>query len=124
MIFDACCGSTNLSIVQINMTRKTMTRRTSSATPMRLRLLSEFIFEMLKANLRDYEVIDAEPARAGEKKPEKDHETEHLRKIEKFGEPAERRCRFDISNRGGRNCYNHQAAEHHARNGRHCAEDE
>src|SRR5215813_1993846 len=48
MIFDACCGSTNLSIVQMSMTRKTVTRKTSSVTPMRLRLSSEFIVECYK----------------------------------------------------------------------------
>ena len=87
--------------------RKTVMRRTSSATPTRLRSLSGLNIEWLQVDLGEHQVIDAEPAGPGKKKPNEDDEIKHLGKIQEFGEPAERRCRFDIPDCGGRNCHNH-----------------
>src|SRR5437773_1778629 len=69
-------------------------------------------------------MVHAERARTREKQPNQEYETEYLRKIEKFGEPAERRCRFYISNRGSRNRYNHHPAKHRARERGDCSKDE
>jgi hypothetical protein len=100
--------------------QNTVMRRTSSATPTRLRSLSGLSIEWLQVDLGEYQVIDAEPPWAREKEPQKDHEIERLGKIQEFGEPAERRCRFYISNRGSPNSYDHDAAKHHARERRDC----
>ena len=61
--------------------RKTVMRTTSSATPTRLRSLSGLSIEWLEVNLGEYQVIDAEPPWAGEKKPQKDDKIGHLGKI-------------------------------------------
>lgn len=69
-------------------------------------------------------MINAKPTGAGQENPHKNHEAEHFGKVEKFREPAERRRRSDIFDRGSRNRHNHHASKHHAGSGRECAEDE
>ena len=61
--------------------QNTVMRRTSSATPTRLRSLSGLSIEWLQVDLGEYQVTDAEPTGTGQEKPQKNHEREDLGKI-------------------------------------------
>jgi len=61
----------------------------------------------LNVSLGYDQMIDTEPPWTREKNPEKNYQIEDFRKIQKFGEPAERGRRLDTFGRGGGDRDNH-----------------